>query len=149
MRTAAFAGLFCAVLFINITAASGQTLKEPALGKIPPEYQSKHMPAGWWTDPKIIAEGREIFEGRVNAMVICFTCHGQDGKPMLPGARDMRDASYVNKLTDSYWFWRVSEGVADTQMLSHKGLLKEDRIWKVIAYEHAFSHGGKAEEHKH
>jgi mono/diheme cytochrome c family protein len=130
--------------------AGGQTLKTPAIDQVPKEYQDKHMPAGWWTDPKIIAEGKEIFEGLENAMVNCSTCHGMDGKPMLPGARDMRDASYADKMTDSYWYWRIAEGVPDTQMLGFKTMLrKEEHIWAVIAYEHAFSHGGKPAEHKH
>ena len=129
--------------------AGGQTLKTPVIDKIPPEYQNKHMPAGWWTDPKVIAEGKEIFEGMENVMVVCATCHGLDGKPMLPVARDMRDASYADKMTDSYWYWRVAEGVPNTPMLGFKKMLKEEKIWMVIAYEHAFSHGGKPAEHKH
>jgi mono/diheme cytochrome c family protein len=149
MRTAVFLRLFCAISLIGSAVVSGQTLKEPALDKIPPEYQSKHMPAGWWTDPKIIAEGKEIYQGMANAMVTCFACHGPDGKPMLRDARDMKDATYVNKMTDSYWFWRISEGVPGTQMTPFKTLLKEQKIWQVIAYEHTFSHGGKPEEHQH
>lgn len=138
-----------ALVLASGVAASGQTLKEPAVDKVPPEYQNKHMPAGWWTDPKIIAEGKEVYEGLSNAMVTCFACHGPDGKPMLPGARDMRDAAYVNKMTDSYWFWRVAEGIADTQMQGFKKMLKEEKIWQVIAYEHTFSHGGKPADHVH
>jgi mono/diheme cytochrome c family protein len=42
-------------------------------------------------------------------------------------------------MTDSYWFWRVSEGVADTQMTGFKKMLKEDQIWKVISYENTFA----------
>lgn len=30
----------------------------------PAEYADKHMPAGWWTDPKIVEEGRELYIGR-------------------------------------------------------------------------------------
>lgn len=148
MRHAAVLGVVLTLVLAG-GAASGQTLKEPAVGKVPPEYQNKHMPAGWWTDPKIIAEGKEAYAGLSNAMVTCFACHGPDGKPMLPGARDMRDAAYVNKMTDSYWFWRVAEGVADTQMQGFKKMLKEEKIWQVIAYEHTFSHGGKPAEHAH
>jgi hypothetical protein len=61
----------------------------------------------------------------------------------------MNRADRVNRLSDSYWFWRVSEGVPDTLMLAWKGHLDEEEIWKVIAFQHQFSHGGKAEEHNH
>lgn len=149
MRGLGIVGAVGLLLLSTATVGSGQTLKEPALDKIPPEYRDKHMPDGWWTDPKIIAEGKEVYDGLSNAMVTCFACHGADGKPMLPAARDMRDAGYMNKMTDSYWFWRISEGVPNTQMQPFKSMLKERKIWEVIAYEHTFSHGGKPAEHKH
>jgi mono/diheme cytochrome c family protein len=140
------------VLFIVLSFsfwAVGQAPKAPQIGQIPKEYQDKKMPSGWWTDPKVIEEGKEIFEGRENAMATCFACHGMDGKPMLLGARDMRDASYTDKMMDSYWYWRIAEGVPDTQMQPFKKILKEKQIWAVIAYEHTLSHGGKPTEHKH
>lgn len=150
MRVIGHVGLVCVVFFVGSTSVPGQTLKEPALNQVPKEYQDKHMPAGWWTDPKVLEEGKKIYEGIENAMAACFTCHGPDGKPMLPAARDMRDAAYVNKMTDSYWFWRVSEGVLNTQMQGFKKILKkEEKTWQVIAYQHTFSHGGKAEDHTH
>lgn len=139
---------FWGIVFFSIWAA-GQAPKAPQLTQIPKEYQDKKMPGGGWMDPKIIAEGKEIFEGKENAMVTCFACHGMDGKPMLPGARDMRDASYVDKMTDAYWYWRIAEGVPDTQMQPFKKVLKEKEIWAVIAYEHSFSHGGKPAPHEH
>jgi mono/diheme cytochrome c family protein len=52
-------------------------------------------------------------------------------------------------MTESYWFWRIAEGVSNMQMLSWKDKLTEEQIWKVIAYEHAFSHGEKPAEHNH
>ena len=33
----------------------------------PAEYADKHMPAGWWTDEKLIEEGRLIFIGPLAA----------------------------------------------------------------------------------
>ncbi len=137
------------VLLMSMSVVSGQTIKEPELNKIPKEYQDKHIPQGWWTDPNVLAEGKKIFEGMVNPEVVCAACHGRDGKPILTGARDLRDAAYVNKMTDSYMYWRVSDGVPLTPMTPWKDKLKEDQIWKVIAYAHTFSHGGKAEEHGH
>ncbi|MHB8483425.1 MAG: c-type cytochrome, partial [Nitrospiria bacterium] len=55
----------------------------------------------------------------------------------------------MNQFSDSYWFWRISEGVPKTKMPSWKARLTEEQRWKAMAYEHTFSHGGKAEEHNH
>ena len=112
------------------------------LKPVPAEYANKHMPEGWWTDPKIIKEGEKIYQAR------CFFCHGQDGIPKMKGVRNL-SAVRMNRTSDSYWFWRISEGVPETIMAAWKGLLPEEDRWKVMAYEHQFSHGGRAEEHDH
>jgi mono/diheme cytochrome c family protein len=144
MRNFYLMGLgFIVILITASTMAAAQTIKDPTTVKVPAEYQNKHIPAGYWADPKIIKEGKEIYEGMVNAMVNCSACHGMDGKPMLPGARDFRDASYMGKMTDSYWFWRISEGVSDTQMAGFKKMLKEEQIWKLISYENTFAKSHK------
>ncbi len=134
---------------VAMTSAFGQAPKDPLLTEVPKEFQDKHMPEGWWTDPEIIAEGKKIYQGFVNPEVICAACHGRDGRPLLTGTRDLRDPSYVNQMSDTYLFWRISEGVPQTPMTPWKGKLSEEQIWKVIAYSHTFSHGGKAEEHQH
>jgi mono/diheme cytochrome c family protein len=131
--------------------------QEPApLKAVPAEYADKQMPEGWWTDPKIIKEGEEIYMGRKygenvpeDKRVFCVVCHGPDGKPALEGVPGLDKADRMNRLSDGYWFWRIAEGVPDTLMLAWKDKLSEEDIWKVIAFEHQFSHGGKAEEHKH
>ncbi|MFI5305297.1 MAG: c-type cytochrome [Nitrospiria bacterium] len=147
MRRSGLIGISFITLLTAVGLVLGQTLKEPEVNKVPAEYQNKHIPAGWWTDTKIIQEGKRIYEGLDNAMVNCSICHGVDGKPMMPGARDLRDSAYMNKMTDSYWFWRISEGVPDTQMQGFKMILKQDQIWKVMVYEHIYSHGGKGAVH--
>lgn len=108
----------------------------------PPEYADKHMPEGWWTDPQIIEQGRLIFIGEENIDVNCSSCHGKDGKPVKRGARDFRVADRMSLYSDSVWFWRIAEGVPRTKMKAWKAKLPEEDIWKVIAYEHSFSHGG-------
>jgi mono/diheme cytochrome c family protein len=115
---------------------------------IPREFQET-MPKGWWTDEKIIARGKQIYEGAVKSDVTCAACHGRDGQPLLTGARDFRDAAYVAKMSDAYWFWRLSAGVPQTPMTPMKEKLTEEEAWQVIAYQHTFSHGGKPEEHAH
>lgn len=149
MRNLSLFGVCFVIVLLTIMAGFGQTLKEPALDKIPKEYQDKHMPKGWWTDSKVIAEGKKIYGGMVDPDVVCAACHGRDGKPLLTGTSDLRDAAYVNKTTDSYIYWRIAEGVPKTPMTPWKEKLNEEQTWKVIAYTHTFSHGGKAEEHIH
>lgn len=129
--------------------AGGEVANAQPSGTIPKEYQDKHMPKGWWADPKVIAEGKKIFEGMVNPEVVCAACHGRDGKPLLAGTRDLRDAAYMNKLSDSQMFWRINEGVPMTAMTPWKGKLTEEQMWQVIAYCHSFSHGRKPEAHDH
>jgi mono/diheme cytochrome c family protein len=104
----------------------------------PPEYADKHMPAGWWADEKIIAEGKEIFEGVKNIDVNCSSCHGKDGKPVKAGARDFRKGERMKLYSDSVWFWRISEGVPNTKMKAWKSKLSEEDRWKAMAYERNF-----------
>jgi mono/diheme cytochrome c family protein len=120
---------------------------EPPLPPVPAEYADKHMPAGGWTDPKAIEEGALIYIGEANPQINCASCHGKDGKPVKKGARDLRDPKTVTRFSDSYWFWRVSEGIPKTKMKAWKSMLSEQQIWQVIAYQHQFSHDGKPSEH--
>jgi mono/diheme cytochrome c family protein len=110
------------------------------LSPVPADYADKHMPAGWWTDTNIIEEGRQIYsqEG-------CRSCH-KDGKPVKSGG-GLRDPKNTSRFSDSYWFWRVAEGVPKTSMKAWKSYLSEEQIWQVIAFIHQFSHGGKPSEH--
>ncbi len=110
----------------------------------PPEYADKHMPAGWWTDPKIMAEGKEIFEGVKNIDVNCSSCHGKDGKPVKAGARDFRKGERMKLYSDSVWLWRISEGVPNTKMKAWKSKLNEEDRWKVMTYERNFGLPGMA-----
>ena len=59
--------------------------EEKPMKPVPKAYAQKHMPEGWWTDPKIIAEGKKIFETAkltfqyrredVEVDKGCLTCH--------------------------------------------------------------------------
>ena len=120
---------------------------DPPLPPIPAEYADKHMPAGGWTDPKAIEEGGIIYSGEANPQVNCGSCHGKDGAPVKKGARDLRDPKNVGRFSDSFWFWRIAEGIPKTKMKAWKSMLSEEQIWQVMAFEHQFSHGGKPSEH--
>jgi mono/diheme cytochrome c family protein len=149
-------GLFLFVaLFIGLITYSEAEDVVP-LKPVPKEYADKHMPAGWWTDPKVIAAGQKVYEGRITYKKElskdhkkCFECHGVDGKPKMRRAQNFRAAKKIAMFSDSYWFWRVSEGVPRTKMEAWKDFLTEEQIWQVIAYEHTFSHDGKPGPHKH
>jgi mono/diheme cytochrome c family protein len=130
------------VMMVSILILSGGIAysEEPApLPEVPAEYADKKMPAGWLTDPKVIEEGALIYTGEVNPQVNCASCHGKDGKPVKKGARDFRDKAQMGRMSDAFWFWRVSEGVPKTKMKAWKSQLSEEQIWQVIAYERQFS----------
>jgi len=116
------------------------------LDPVPSAYASKHMPAGWWTDPKVIEEGKKIYFGEAHPLVSCTACHGQDGQPVRSGG-GLRDQNNTSRFSDSYWYWRVAEGIPKVGMMPWKSLLSEKQIWQVIAFVHTFSHKGKPSKH--
>lgn len=128
--------LLTAGVALAILSLFGCGLPEPPKpsNSIPPEYASKHMPDGWWSDHAIIEEGRQIYLGQSQERVNCSKCHGKTGKPVKGGARDLRDTSTMKKFSDSHLLWRIAEGIPFTKMRAHKGKLSEEEMWKVIAY---------------
>lgn len=146
-------GMFLSVWMampVAVGYAAGDADKLPA---VPAEYASKQMPKGWWTDPKVIAAGKKIYQEGVPAedgkIKKCAKCHGEDAKPSLKGARDLRAEKRVNRFSEAYWFWVIHDGVPKTKMKGWEKHLTEEQIWQVMAYEHMFSHGGKMEAHNH
>src|SRR3989475_6960492 len=113
----------------------------------PLEYADRHVPPSVWTDPKMIARGKEIYT------TTCAVCHGDagDGKgpaglalPLKPSS--FRDRAGVAEMRDNYWFWRISEGgqvepfkSKGSAMPPWKGQLSVEERWAVMAYQHTFS----------
>jgi mono/diheme cytochrome c family protein len=123
--------------------AGGAHIHVPA----PLEYADMHLPPSVWTDPAMIARGKEIYTAK------CAVCHGDEGDgrgpaglalPLKPS--DMRNRDALAEMRDNFWFWRVSEGGL-VEPYKSKGsamppwkddLSVEDR-WAVMAYQHTFS----------
>ncbi len=114
---------------------------------IPPEYVNAHIPTRVWTDPKMIAKGKEIFTAK------CVLCHGETGDGKGPSAvnlslkpADLTDGKMVAEMPDNFWVWRVSEGglvepfkSKGSVMPAWKGDLSMNDRWAVIAYAHTLS----------
>lgn len=116
------------------------------VGKL--KITTEKMPEGWWTNPKILREGKDFFEGTKNPNVVCHVCHGKDGIPLMTIAANLMDVNRMGKLSDADLFKVVSEGKPDTPMAAWKNYLSNEEIWKVIAYINMFHHGGGAKVHQ-
>jgi mono/diheme cytochrome c family protein len=114
---------------------------------LPAAYANANIPIEVWTDPKMIAKGKEIYIAK------CALCHGEKGDGKGPGAAnlllkpaDLTDGKMVAEMAGNYWMWRVSEGglvepfkSKGSVMPAWKGELSMNERWAVIAYAHTFS----------
>lgn len=114
---------------------------------VPAAYADAHVPDRVWTDPAMIARGKEIYAAK------CALCHGDKGDgngpaaaglPLKPG--DFTDKKMVAEMAGNFWVWRVSEGglvepfkSKNSAMPGWKGELSMNDRWAVIAYAHTFS----------
>lgn len=110
-------------------------------------YVNAHVPLAAWTDPKMIARGREIYTAK------CAVCHGEKGDGKGPGAvnlplkpADLTDPKMVAEMPGNFWVWRVSEGglvepfkSKGSVMPAWKGELSMNDRFAVIAYAHTLS----------
>ena len=114
---------------------------------VPGEYKASHVPSAAWTDPRMIARGKDIYATR------CAVCHGDAGDGQGPAGMalplkppDLRDQKMMSEMAGNYWFWRVSEGGAvepfksmGSAMPAWKSDLSVEDRWAVVAYQHTFS----------
>jgi hypothetical protein len=79
-------GILVGVMVSVLTLSGGMAYSGELLPlrSVPADYADKHMPTGWWTDPKVIEEGAKIYSGEVNPLVNCRSCH-EDGQPVKSG----------------------------------------------------------------
>ena len=119
----------------------------PVEGKFPNQWT-------WWDDPKIIAEGKVVFEGAepVTEGLNCAVCHGKDGIPMMTGALDFRNAEQhdtdkmpdqlkgvpLKEWPDALWYKRVTRGVDNTPMAPWGMIFQHLYLWKAEAYARTF-----------
>ncbi len=98
-----------------------------------------HMPEGWWTDPEIVAKGKEIFEGLFDEDVACHVCHGKDGVVLFEGATDFRVSPALPKVTDARFFQIVKFGFEEDSVMDGWGeIISDEQIWQVISYTWTF-----------
>jgi mono/diheme cytochrome c family protein len=114
---------------------------------VPAAYAKSHIPDHVWTDPKMIAKGKEIY------MAKCALCHGERGDGRGPASAglalkpaDLTDGKMVAEMAGNFWVWRVSEGglvepfkSKGSVMPAWKGELSMNDRWAVIAYAHTLS----------
>ncbi len=119
----------------------------PVEGKFPNQWT-------WWDDPKIIAEGKVVFEGFQPATegLNCAVCHGKEGIPMMTGALDFRNAENMDTekmpdrldgvkmkdWPDALWYKRVTRGIDGTPMAPWGMIFQHLYLWKAEAYVRTF-----------
>ncbi len=101
------------------------------------------------TNP-FVGDAAAVEAGKVIYANNCAACHGATGQGDGPSAAaldprpsNLADPTMMNSMTDSYLFWRISEGgVAapfNSQMPPWKGVLSEEEIWQVITFVRTLS----------
>lgn len=67
----------------------------------------------------------------------CASCHGEDGKGVVPGARNFRDLDYMRGENPASFYEAVTEGRGE--MPSFLDVLTSDERWDVVFYMWRFS----------
>lgn len=111
-----------------------------AHAQVPAEYANQTNP--YEDNESIIAEGKVIYE------TACIFCHGKKGDGEGVGAKalkvppaDFTDRDMVSTMSDSFWYWKVSDGVEGAGMPAWKTVLNENQTWQIINYAMTFSEG--------
>ncbi len=67
----------------------------------------------------------------------CASCHGADGKGLVPGARNFGDLDYMRGESPAFFYSAITEGRGE--MPSFKDTLTSDERWDVVFYVWRFS----------
>jgi mono/diheme cytochrome c family protein len=92
----------------------------------PPVVES--FPAGFPT----ALNGEELYNEQ------CASCHGLDGKGLLPNARDFGDVDYIRGETPAEIYTITTEGRGE-EMPAFSDILSSDERWDVVYYLWRFS----------
>jgi mono/diheme cytochrome c family protein len=123
------------VLSALLAGCAAQKASEEPDKPVPTDYAGKTNPFTGQADA--IAEGKDLYTTN------CASCHGDGAKGDGPAGAslDPKPANLVQALTedqDDRINWTINEGGPaagkSASMVSWKGTLNEDEIWKVIAY---------------
>ncbi|MBI3767935.1 MAG: cytochrome c [Deltaproteobacteria bacterium] len=127
-----------ALVGVAVAAAIGAELWTRASSSVPREDLPANVAARVnprLHDPAAVAEGAAVFESN------CVSCHGEhaDGRGvaaagLAPPPAKFRDSDVLAQHSDSYLFYRITEGKPGTAMPSFRGALAENERWAVIAY---------------
>ena len=105
----------------------------------PEEYSNGVNP--YEGDTEAIAEGQMLYKQN------CVSCHGPTGQGDGPAASALEPKPAVlglvqSTVSDGYLAWRITEGGLmepfRSVMPAWKGILNEDKTWKVVAYIRTF-----------
>ncbi len=105
-----------------------------------PESYNGLEPPFSLTSEDAMAKGEDLFWGQS-----CYVCHGETGQGdglfsqgMNPRPINLTDAALMERLSNDYLYWRISEGGKEAPFLSampaFKEFLSEDQRWELIAY---------------
>lgn len=118
----------------------------PVEGKFPNQWT-------WWDDPKILAEGKVVYDGLEPATegLNCAVCHGTSGIPLMTGAFDFRDPNNMDTTKmpdhmplplkdwpDELYYKRVTRGIDATPMAPWGMIFPHLYLWKAEAYARTF-----------
>ncbi len=127
-----------------------KTLRDPTHQPVEGKFGSQWT---WWDDPKIIEEGKLVFEGKEPATegLNCAVCHGADGIPMMTGALDFRNPNWkdtdkmpdhenvvLKDFSDALYYKRVTRGIDGTPMGPWGMVFPHLYLWKAEAYARTF-----------
>jgi mono/diheme cytochrome c family protein len=133
-----------AILVMGGYAGIGAEEKDPLEPRVPSDQRDEvnELQSPVEATEKVIAEGKELFEGKGT----CFNCHGKSGKgdgpagqALNPSPRDLTNCEFQDKRSDGELLWVIKNGIEGTGMASMvPGTLKEEEAWKIIAYMRTF-----------
>lgn len=111
-------------------------LERSLAGKALDEYADKHKPAG---DNPMQPTPANLMEGAKEYEEHCAFCHGGAKAKISPMSTKFNPPvpQLLNRIPhdpDAWLFWVTKHGVRMTAMPSWDGVLKDDEMWKIVAF---------------